>query len=312
MMILRLLLFISIFSLVLLTKPAFALGKLGHQLVCQLAYEQLPLKKQQKLDQLLAALPIKTIERINQYNRQAKTTKITFSASCNWADAIKKDDRFNRFKPWHYINVHREHLKIPEQTCKKGCITAAIEYHLAKLSNDTHLTNKVQALMFLGHWLGDIHQPLHVSYASDYGGNKNKVTPLVGQCDNLHWYWDECLLYPINKNHMKSNEKKNKKNSTFNYIKFNKALYQQLHSALAIAPKELWLASEISDWGNESLTLIREQRFNYCDLNESTCLTKQHQKIMITEAYHQHYQVVLHQRILQAAVRLSSLLRETL
>jgi hypothetical protein len=48
------------------------------------------------------------------------------------------------------------------------------------------------ALKSLGHWVGDIHQPLHVSFLDDRGGNTIRTS---GQCPgNLHAVWDNCLV----------------------------------------------------------------------------------------------------------------------
>jgi hypothetical protein len=47
-------------------------------------------------------------------------------------------------------------------------------------------------LKFLGHWVGEIHQPLHVSFEDDRGGNGILVTGICGT--NLHAAWDTCLV----------------------------------------------------------------------------------------------------------------------
>jgi hypothetical protein len=52
---------------------------------------------------------------------------------------------------------------------------------------------KAEALKFLVHFVGDIHQPLHVSYARDKGGNDIKVDFLHDRTD-LHTVWDSLLL----------------------------------------------------------------------------------------------------------------------
>ena len=55
---------------------------------------------------------------------------------------------------------------------------------------------RLKALKFLGHWVGDVHQPLHVSFEDDRGGNLIEVEGLCGsgQHANLHGAWDTCLL----------------------------------------------------------------------------------------------------------------------
>ena len=257
-----------------------------------------------KIDQLLLAISKEDAQLINHYNHNNKKAKITFAKACTWADAIKKKKKLKQYNTWHYLNVPRIALTATKNNCSDGCLTEAILIHHNEFNTTTNLQNKVQALMFLGHWLGDIHQPLHVSFSSDYGGNKNKITPLVGRCENLHWYWDECLLYPI--------PKSDKKADKFDYLAFKAEILKTLKHKLPEAPKAQWKNSETIDWANESLTLIREKSFNYCQLKENNCLSKQNDKIVITKAYHQHYQNMLHERMLQAAVRLSSLLTEAL
>jgi hypothetical protein len=60
------------------------------------------------------------------------------------------------------------------------------------------------SVLFLDHWLGDIYQPLHISFADDLGGNSLIFSHLATKCKNLHWYWDECILYKGNKSKMVS------------------------------------------------------------------------------------------------------------
>lgn len=303
-MALRLQVIISIIFISLFSTSAFALGKLSHQLVCQLSYDLLPTDKQIKIDELLSQLSVKDITRINTYNRNIDTQKISFADSCTWADAIKKDKTYNSYKPWHYLNIERDTLLVTKDTCQKNCVTAAIPFHKHLLKTAQNTQDKAEALMFLGHWLGDIHQPLHVSFSSDYGGNRNKISSTVGKCENLHWYWDECLLYPLLENDNNTDK--------FNYAAFKVKTLNLLNQKLAISPKAQWKKGDMIDWANESLTIIREQEFNYCQLNGNYCESKHNVNIVITKEYHQHYQPILHERMLQAAVRLSSLLTKAL
>jgi S1/P1 Nuclease len=51
--------------------------------------------------------------------------------------------------------------------------------------------DQLDALKFLGHWVGDVHQPLHVSFEDDRGGNGVKVSGVL--CGGkLHGVWDSC------------------------------------------------------------------------------------------------------------------------
>jgi len=284
--------------------PTYALGKMGHRVLCQLSYDLLSDKQQNKINQLLQQLPQQEKYRINQYNYLKKEEPISFANSCTWADAIKKDNSYSEFKSWHYLNVDRQTEQITKRNCQKNCLTTAILFHTKQLSTDENKIQKTKALMFLGHWLGDIHQPLHVSFASDLGGNKIEIKPYIGRCNNMHWYWDQCLLM---------NRHKNKDEKTSHYHQdIYRQLYQQLSHDLARAPKIAWQNSDVFSWANESLTLVRKNSFNYCRINNNKCESYVEEEISLSQTYHQKFSQILQQRILQGAVRLAMLLNTAL
>jgi len=293
---------LTILVLSLTSLPSYALGKMGHQLICQLSYDLLSPSQQNKIDQLLSQLPEQEKQLINKYNYQAKDKPLTFANSCTWADAIKKQKGYEQFKSWHYINVDRQTKKITKSSCKKNCITNAIDYHSRALNTLADSETRAQALMFLGHWLGDIHQPLHVSFASDYGGNRNKIKPIVGPCNSLHWLWDQCLLFKETKSEKVSHDSYNQQNF--------KRIYQQLLAKLQTAPKDKWKNSSPVQWANESLQLVREEKFGYCKISDNTCVSRSADVITLDSDYWAHYNPILTTRVLQAVVRLQKLLAD--
>lgn len=116
------------------------------------------------------------------------------SAVAIWADSIKRERR--ETAPWHYVNYP---LDLFEPDCDirdttEGNVVTAIEAQIAFLKDRRALpSQREEALKFLVHFVGDIHQPLHCGCAADRGGNtsafywKNKVT-------NLHSFWDSAVL----------------------------------------------------------------------------------------------------------------------
>jgi hypothetical protein len=92
-------LFLFIFVLVTFAKPSFALGKLGHQIVCQLAFEHLSKAKQLKISTLLKTITKKHQRLINNYNYKKQSSLITFANACTWADAIKRLENFKAYRP---------------------------------------------------------------------------------------------------------------------------------------------------------------------------------------------------------------------
>lgn len=283
------------------TFKAFALGKMGHQLVCQLSYDHLTPTSRQKITKLLAELPQEHKEKISAYTgAKGSSENISFADACLWADAIKKDKSFDTFKPWHYLNIDRELEVIGPDACKENCVTRGILFHQQQLSNSNDNWQKVQALMFLGHWLGDIHQPLHISYASDLGGNRSEINSTLGKCSSMHWLWDDCLLtYPAESEQALAAHKK--------------ALLAQLSAQWQTAPLANWQKTDVWQWATESLQIARQQDVGYCRLTENKqCKSYGSCKVKIGQDYQMKYAPVLQQRILQAAVRLNDFLEQAL
>jgi hypothetical protein len=279
-------------SLFFISSNSFAFGKLGHQLICQLAYEHLPPSKQIKIDTLLANLPSDQKALINRYTYQNETADITFANACTWADAIKSNPVYKQTKPWHYINVERNVTHITREVCKENCITRAIEKHKDELKNATDSWQKTQALMFLGHWLGDIHQPLHVSFASDWGGNKIVINSPDKKCTNLHWLWDECLI-------TREQQPKNQ------WIKLLALRWQS-------NPIAQWQQSDQWQWADESFQLVRQADLGYCHIQNNYCLMNTNSSHLYNEHYQEKFSPIVQERLLRAAARLTKQLDDLL
>jgi hypothetical protein len=111
-----------------------------------------------------------------------------------WADNIK--NYRHDADPLHYVNIPlRAKAYIPARHCPKGrCIIAAIEHDRQVLSDPTvSRDERAEALRFLIHFMGDLHQPLHDGDNNDRGGNQRLVT-FLGHQTNLHKVWDGELI----------------------------------------------------------------------------------------------------------------------
>ena len=117
-----------------------------------------------------------------------------------WADEYRHDHR--ETGPWHYINIPLTDSKIDlTRECPNGdSVIAKTEQFLAVLKDPKAAKDaKAQALRFVIHFVGDLHQPLHDEDNDDKGGNTRQVI-FDGHPDNLHWVWDTGLLQHINRN----------------------------------------------------------------------------------------------------------------
>jgi hypothetical protein len=301
--VLRVMVAVCITMLMMTSKPSFALGKLGHQLTCQLAFEQLRPKSQQKIIRLLNTMPAKALAHLNKYNHSESKAPMTYAKACTWADAIKKESKFERFKSWHYINVKRDKSFIDRKSCRNNCVTQAVIYHQQQLTSSRSEQQKRQALMFLGHWLGDIHQPLHVSFASDLGGNKTKIIFQDDKCTNLHWVWDQCLLTE----QIETNDDQIR--YEYLYQKLSKILNKNKQNGNV----EKWKNDDIYRWASESITLARLPEFGYCTTTkDNSCEVNTPQPYQLMNGYQEHFAPVINERIVKAAVRLAHRLEQSL
>jgi len=113
-----------------------------------------------------------------------------------WADEIRSDHP--ETAPLHFINVPSglsfADFKTQVETAAGGNVYKGIlsAEHTLKDNEASHM-QKVEALKFLVHFVGDMHQPMHVSHAEDKGGNSIQVT-FEGNDTNLHSLWDSGLL----------------------------------------------------------------------------------------------------------------------
>lgn len=171
-------------ALMLPFSPAFSYWEYGHQTVAQIAQANVTPRARAQISHLLRAAtmlgtpkcPLRTIE----------------DASV-WADCIKGDNRrWGYTNAWHYQNVDvckPFDLKAP---CAGGnCVSAQIDRNAALLG-DTSLPAhaRLEALAFLVHFVGDLHQPLHAGDRSDRGGNDVKARYGAMPPSNLHAIWD--------------------------------------------------------------------------------------------------------------------------
>ena len=90
-----------------------------------------------------------------------------------WPDRIKPPVQDPKLKKWgslgqkhradHYVNYafDPEHPNAAPEPIGKGDILPALEEWSSELRNETDSTKRCNALAFIAHLIGDIHQPLH-------------------------------------------------------------------------------------------------------------------------------------------------------
>ena len=167
--------------LLLLAGPVGAWGPQGHRLVAALAWSGLTPQARAEVMVLLAGVPDPTLPGI-----------------ASWADQLRAEDPDlgRRSAAWHYVNIGEEGCQYDAtRDCPGGnCVVDAIDRQLAILADHAQpLAARRQALKFVVHFVGDVHQPMHAGYGHDKGGNTVQVN-LDGDGSNLHRLWDSGLL----------------------------------------------------------------------------------------------------------------------
>ena len=143
---------------VILATPqgAFAWGREGHQIIVIVAEHYIRPEAAARMRELLAP----------ESPEEASV----------WADEYRHGHR--ETGPWHYIDIPLADSKIDlARECPNGdCVVAKTEQFLAVLKDpNADKDAKAQALRFVIHFVGDLHQPLHDEDNGDKGGNMRHV-----------------------------------------------------------------------------------------------------------------------------------------
>lgn len=168
-------------ALALAPVPVHAWGPLGHRLVALLAWDDLTPATRRQIDALLQGEPDPTLAGI-----------------ARWADDLRENDPDlgRKTARWHFVNIGEHDCAYePARDCPGGnCVVEAIKAQAAILA-DTGRTQaeRLQALKFVVHFVGDVHQPLHAGYGRDKGGNDMQLN-WNGRGTNLHTLWDSRML----------------------------------------------------------------------------------------------------------------------
>lgn len=165
----------------LVSADALAWGAQGHRLVARIAEPQLSPQARAEVARLLANEPTPTL-----------------AAIAPWADELRAKDPGlgKRSAGWHYVNIGEDDCQYDvERNCRNGnCVVEALKTQTALLADRSRPdAERAQALKFVVHFVGDIHQPMHAGYGHDKGGNDFQVQ-FNGQGTNLHSLWDSGLL----------------------------------------------------------------------------------------------------------------------
>ncbi|RYY48001.1 MAG: S1/P1 Nuclease [Chitinophagaceae bacterium] len=206
----------------------------------------------------------------------------SIAMSSNWADFIKSDTSYKYLGTWHYVNLKagmtenqvRQYLQADTNTDAY----TKINWLKGELKRkDIAAAEKQMYLRLLIHFVGDIHQPMHVGRPDDQGGNRVRVL-WFNEPKNLHQIWDEAL------------------------VNFQELSYTEFANAINYTSKKqrnTWQQQPMTSWFWESYQ-IAEQIYGDVKGTEEK----------LGYQYNFKYKAILEAQLLKGGVRLAGILNE--
>ncbi len=275
--------FVIPITVMLLSNNVMAFSNFGHEVICQVAYELSEPQTQRFIDNIIKDDDKVKVVSFASYKQRKYIGD--FAKGCTWPDVVRKTTH-RETDQYHYMNVPKGAVFDHQRDCtENNCVTQAIQRYGMDLNDKTvNATNRKEALFFVGHFIADLHQPLHVGNTEDKGGNTIRV--FAKQTDkkltSLHWIWDKHVP---------------------DYAGLNKAnTISTLVEQLRVLDKKSWQTTTPIDWAKESHQLAKQYVYALPDGKE--LMSEQ----VITDAYYQRAKPIIKQRFKQAAVRLANLL----
>jgi len=149
-------------------------GQNGHRATGKIAENHLNKRAKKRIDKLL------------------KGQSLAFVST--YADEIKSDSAYRKYYSWHYVNMDLEESYADATKNPKGDIVTGINKCIKVLKdNNSSEEDKSFHLKMLVHFVGDLHQPMHIGQKEDKGGNAIQVE-WFGKETNLHAVWDTKMI----------------------------------------------------------------------------------------------------------------------
>jgi hypothetical protein len=199
----------------------------AHRTICEIAWLRLEPQARQMVRDLLRDEP-----------------RRLFNAVCTWADEVR-DTTHPQTAAYHYVNIPAGTQGFDmARDCgdrERRCIVWAIDQYARILADRSRPhSERNEALKFVAHFIGDLHQPLHAGRPEDRGGNDIRVRFFgdAGPRDRpltLHRVWDAEILERAGHRWRPS--------------------AQRLHARITPAEAAAWATLDIVAWTNESFRI---------------------------------------------------------
>lgn len=341
----KLLILITLYS-----SNVFSWGANGHRIVGEIAQKNINIVTQAKLKKILGdeSLAHASVwaDEIKSYPKKREDIARRFGGpqKAPSTDQASQKEELVNINYWHFVTIADSQTYETSKKDPNGDIVWAIQRMEEIIINkNSSAQDKKEAIRLLAHFIGDIHQPLHVGNEKDRGGNncwvkwfaessqKNiEPTPQVNNqtYEDLHSIWDSKIIDFFGLSYTDYAEKLMSLNSkTLSEMdnKVEEKLEKLPASELKKISKEkfrLWSAAPLHTWVNESLNYRRltypgkevtpgSTQRSYCFENRNTKIPAENIPNISWEQF-TIYKELVDLRLLQAGLRLAARLEEIL
>jgi hypothetical protein len=170
-------------ALALVAPPARAWGDEGHRVVGELAWRYLTPSARARVSEALTEPGYESL-----------------AEAATWPDTFaRRFPEYDPMKPFHYVNVDAKAQSfVRERDCANGCVVTALTQFIALLESrdpGLSLSERRRAIYWIAHFLGDIHQPLHIAHPDGKGGSATLLRFFEAPDKrSAHWIWDFGLI----------------------------------------------------------------------------------------------------------------------
>jgi hypothetical protein len=288
---------LSLLALQFAAPDALAWGDEGHEIVGLIAEHYLAPAVRQKVDAILAQ---------DKSGLAATDTGDAIADESTWADKYRDADNrrlhYISTRDWHFVDLEMSgpdmnaacfgRPTLPPGTAASAgpaddCVVDKIEQFEAELANPrTPAPERLVALQFLLHFVGDLHQPLHASDDHDRGGNSKRVTTADMGSGNLHAFWDTQFVQALGAD--------------------PRTIANSLIAKITPAEKAGWETGKTEQWAMDSYAVSKQVAYG------ALPAPGQDGEYALTSAYETKAKAAAADQLSKAGVRLASLLNRAL
>ena len=193
--------------------PASAWNDTGHQVVALIAWDNLPPELRSKLVAMMRqAEPATRLPSLFPEDKRSMDVRARefFRRAATWSDLIREVPELHQ-PTWHHRDFYWRQdrgraIDLPDLQVHPENLLERLHYFKKLLANPTvPVRERAIGIAWVGHLVGDIHQPLHcsarvtaVERKGDHGGQDFELAPRSRPHSpdgrySLHAYWDDML-----------------------------------------------------------------------------------------------------------------------